>query len=76
MTADAQLDEHGTWVRRVGDKNEAMKTGHISRAAVARVERLVATATSHQITRCLDALIANETSAAATKACAVKHAKR
>lgn len=76
MTADAQLDERGTWHRRVGDKNDAMKSGRISQAAVGRVERLVATATSEQVVRCLDALIADETSAAATKACTVKHAKR
>ena len=25
MTADAQLDERGTWHRRVGDKNEARR---------------------------------------------------
>jgi hypothetical protein len=72
VTADARLDERGQWHRRSGDgETMMMKSGHISRRAVERVERVASAATNEQAVRCLDALIANETSAAAAKACKV-----
>jgi len=71
VTPNAQLDERGQWHRRVGDADEIMKSGHVSQTAVARVEKLVSAGSTDQAVHCLDALIVNEKSAAAAKACKV-----
>jgi hypothetical protein len=71
MAPDAQLDETGAWHRRI-QKDEAMTSGHLSHTAVSRMQNIRWSATTEQLVSCLDALIADETSARATKACTVK----